>query len=97
MRRPAVAVAIVINRLMRVVPPPSDLLVGEHLLIGGIGIARLQLSIARRKRHDQAGPVRIKADAAMSPASSGIVIPIEILATLNPRLNVRQAIDCRRP
>ena len=78
---------------MRIVPPPAQLLVGEQLLVGGIGAARLRQPIAFGQRDDEIGAVGIEASSRVVAV---VVPPIELLAALDIGLEIGETIDRRR-
>ena len=65
---PSSDLAVGIDRLMRIVPPPPQLLVGENFLVGAIGVARLRQPVALRSETCKSGPVRIEAAPVVVPS-----------------------------
>src|SRR6202044_2555521 len=98
MRRKPGPVAIIIDGLMRVIPPPTQLLVGEKFLLRIIGIACLREPISLRQRHPKVGPVRIDAvRRRVTAGGAAVVEPIETLTAFDVPLDVFHIVDRRRP
>src|SRR5208283_5857575 len=75
----AEAVTVVIDGLMRVVPPPTDIFEGEKLLPGIVAAARLREAISLRRGDVFARSVRVK--RYRRPIVR--VEPVELLAALD--------------
>ena len=93
MRDPALPVAGIIDGLVLMVPPPTKLLVGEQLLAGGIGRARLREPVALRARDHRTRARRVRPKAEIRRIG---VEPGEFLAALNVGLQVGERGERRR-
>src|SRR5579883_2003196 len=93
MRCPAEAVAGIVDRLMRVGPPPAELLVGEQLLVRIVRIASLSQPIAFWQRELLVRAVRVETTAEIGAV---VVVPVEFLAALDIGLEIIEIIDGRR-